>query len=160
MPEARIKSRTVEFLRSDSDRSDSDDRLISPNIDYLRTQGFDELVDRVNTTLDQRELLKLLNKLRYRSPTDEALNEADTAAAALAADADRFLPKIKRSDRALTQVDVVTKAAELWALPLEACYAEHEDWLARPDAGVVMTRRIRGGFSEDTVPWPDRKSVV
>lgn len=160
MAEARIKSRTVEFLRSDTDRSDSDDRLISPNIDYLRTQGFDELVDRVHTTLDQRDLLKLLNKLRYPGPTGDGSNGADTAAAALAADADRFLPRIKKTNSALTQVDVVTKAAELWALPLEACYAEHEDWLARPDAGVVLTRRIRGGFSEDTLPWPEVPRVL
>jgi hypothetical protein len=160
MPEARIRSRTVEFLRSDSARSDSDDRLISPNIDYLRTQGFDELVDRVHTTLDQRDLLKLLNRLRYRNPTGEASNGADTAAATLAADAGRFLPRIEETGRALTQVDVVTKAAELWALPLEACYAEHGDWLARPDAGVVVTRRIRGGFSEDTLPWPEEPRVL
>src|SRR5690242_5937125 len=97
MPEARIRSRTVEFLRSDLDRSDSDDRLISPNIDYLRTQGFDELVDRVHTTLDQLRLLKLLNKLRYPTSTGEASDGADSAAATLAADADRFLPRIKKT---------------------------------------------------------------
>jgi hypothetical protein len=59
-----------------------------------------------------------------------------------------------------SQIDLVTNAAELWAFPFEACYSANASWLASADRGVVLTRRIRGGFSDDTLPWPDQPRVL
>lgn len=155
MVEPRIPSRTVEFLRFGSD-----ERVLSPENEYLRAGGFDQVVDRVRPTLNRRGLLKSLRKLRYPKTAGKVVDEADEAAKVLAREVSRFLPTVAASAGRLSQLDVVTMASELWALPMEACYAEHPEWLAEPDAGVVLTRRIRGGFAEQALPWPAAPRVL
>jgi CHAT domain len=146
-----IRSVTVEFLRSGPEEG-----LVAPENTYIRTLGGDRPVDLVGSTLRHRELLRLLRSLRYGFSSEKA----EDAALALASEADRFLPAIEVASGHLTQVDVVTQAAELWPIPFEACYATHPNWLSDADYGMVLTRRIRSGFSEQTLPWPDRPRLL
>jgi hypothetical protein len=152
MAEPRIPSRTVEFLRSGSA-----EWVYSPENEYLRAEGFDQVVERVRPTLDRRGLLKHLRKLRYQETVGD---EADQAATDLAAEVSRFLPAVAAQPGSLSQLDVVTMASELWALPMEACYAGHPEWLEGPDTGVVLSRRIRSGFTGQALPWPEAPRVL
>ncbi len=125
---------------------------------YIRTAGWDALAQEVSPSLDHEDLLVNLNALRYEGvATGE---EVRAARALLAEEATRFLDRIAPADAELLQVDLVTNAAELWAFPFEACFARHPAWLESPDHGVVVTRRVRGGFTEKATHWPVMPSVL
>jgi hypothetical protein len=147
MVEPRIPSLTVELLRFGSTG-----HVYSPEHRYLRAEGFDRVVDVVCPSLNRSGLLKHLFRLRSATAGD--------AASRLAAEASLFVPTVEAESGRLTQLDMVTMASELWALPMEACYAEHPEWLEGPEAGVVLTRRIRGGFDEQALPWPEAPRVL
>jgi hypothetical protein len=95
--------------------------------------------------------------LRYQLVTPA---QAARAQAALAAEANRFLEVVQCNDGGLLQVDVVTSAAELWAFPFEAAFAMFEKWLKDAEGGVIITRRIRGDFSEKATTWPVMPRVL
>jgi hypothetical protein len=105
------------------------------------------------------EVQRNLNKLRYwKSAAD---SDALDAQQRLGDEAVRFLEGVQPPGiTGLLQLDIVTNAAELWAFPFEACFAHHADWLETTDSGVVLTRRVRGGFSETTTSWPVVPSVL
>lgn len=150
----RIRCEMVEFHRFGSERT----VLLSPDHAYIRATGYDQPVARVQPALDHEQFLRLLNQLRY--PGDEVEGAERKAREDLAKQAAEFLPFPKDSDEGLVQIDLVTNAAELWAFPFEACYAAQEAWLSNADRGVVLTRRIRGGFSDQSPSWPAKPRVL
>jgi hypothetical protein len=149
-----IGSRMVEFHRFGGQRA----RLLAPDNEYIRTAGYDEPASVVRPCVDQEGSLDLLHMLRYHAGVTE--DEVRHAQAELGLYATAFLPSIPFGGERLVQIDLVSNAAELWAFPFEACYWANPSWLASADSGVVLTRRIRGGFSDDALPWPDQPRVL
>lgn len=125
---------------------------------YIRTTGWDTLAQEVSPSLDQEDLLVHLNALRYEGVA--SAEEACTARTLLAQEAARFLDRIAPADDELLQVDLVTNAAELWAFPFEACFAQHPAWLKSADHGVVVTRRVRSEFAGTSTQWPVTPRVL
>jgi CHAT domain-containing protein len=154
MPSNRIGCEMVEFHRFGGERA----QLLCHDNEYIRTTGYDEPASVVRPSVDQERSLDLIYQLRYQSGVTQG--EVQAAQAELGGYATAFLPSPPSSGDRLMQIDLVTNAAELWAFPFEACYAVNPAWLASTDRGVVLTRRIRGGFSDDTLPWPDQPRVL
>ena len=150
----QIGSRMVEFHRFGGQRS----QFLDPGNAYIRTAGYDETVSVVQPSVNQEESLDLLYALRYQAGVPE--QQVNDAQAKLGGCATAFLPPIPLGSKNLVQIDLVSNAAELWAFPFEACYEANPSWLDKVDSGVVLTRRIRGGFSDDALPWPDRPRVL
>ena len=149
-----ISCEMVEFHRFGPERA----QLLCRENPYIRTTGYDEPALPVSPGVDQDRALDLIYRLRY--PGDVAQSEVEQAQAELGGYATKFLPSLPLNLGQLVQIDLVTNAAELWAFPFEACYAANPSWLASADRGVVLTRRIRGGFSDDASPWPDHPRVL
>lgn len=153
MSVASVSCRTVEFHRYGRPQM-----ILLPENRYIRTTGWDAVAQEVSPSLDHEVLLRSLNALRYEGiATDD---EVRRSRACLGAEAARFLDKIVPAGGRLLQVDIVTNAAELWAFPFEACFTQHPDWLNEADGGVVVTRRIRGDFSDKATPWPVTPRVL
>jgi hypothetical protein len=133
------------------------DRLLSPDNRYIRTTGWDTAAQEVAPSLEHEDLHRSLNALRYGAASHEQVSSARMR---LAAEAARFLDTVDPPEAQLLQLDLVTNASELWAFPFEACFAHHTEWLTRSDRGVVLTRRIRGGFSDRTASWPATPRVL
>jgi CHAT domain len=150
----QIGSRMVEFHRFGGQRA----KQLDPSNEYIRTAGFDETVSVVRPSVDQEGSLDLLYLLRYQ--TGVPPQQVKDAQAKLGGYATAFLPSIPLGGKGLVQIDLVSNAAELWAFPFEACYEANSSWLDKVDSGVVITRRIRGGFSDEALPWPDRPRVL
>jgi len=150
----RIGCEMVEFHRFGGERT----QLLSPENAYIRTAGYDEPASAVRSCVDQERSLDLLYTLRYQGGVTQ--DQVQDAQAELGRYATAFLPSLPSSGERLVQIDLVTNAAELWAFPFEACYSANAPWLASSDRGVVLTRRIRGGFSDDALPWPDQPRVL
>jgi hypothetical protein len=149
----RVSSQTVEFHRFGSS-----EMLLKPENRYIRTTGWDSLAEEVSPGLGHREFQRSLNALRYWAVAGDGDRLA--ALSQLSAEAARFLTPVRPEDGQLVQVDLITNAAELWAFPFEACFAGQTAWLAESDRGVIITRRIRGAFSEKTTAWPSVPSVL
>jgi CHAT domain len=147
-----LSCRTIEFHRFGGAAN-----LLAPENKYIRTAGWDEVAKEVSPALDHKTFQRNLNMLRYRLVTPA---EAAQARATLATEAGRFLDVVQSDDESLLQVDVVTGAAELWAFPFEAAFANFEQWLKDGDSGVIITRRIRGDFSERATQWPVMPRVL
>lgn len=130
--------------------------VLSPESRFIRTTGWDGLAAEVTPSLDHEGVLRAMHHLRY---TGSASPQVDTARQALAAEARRFLPMLKPAQGELLQIDVVTNAAELWAIPFEACF-DGTSWLDDPASGVVLTRRIRGEFGRPRHLWPTRPRIL
>jgi hypothetical protein len=150
----QIGSRMVEFHRFGGEHG----RLLSPDNEYICTTGYDEPASVVRPCVDQEGSLDLLYLLRYQAGVTQ--HQVTDAQVKLGDYATAFLPFIPLGDKGLVQIDLVSHAAELWAFPFEACYQANPSWLAKVDSGVVLTRRIRGGFSDEALPWPDRPRVL
>jgi hypothetical protein len=141
-----LSCQSIEFSRFGGAAS-----LLAPENKYIRTSGWDAVAKEVSPTLDHRMFMRNLNMLRYGLAK---ARDAAQAQATLAAEAARFLDGVQWGDGQLIQADLVTSAAELWAFPFEAAFANYEKWLNDPDCGVIITRRIRGDFSDRAGPWP------
>jgi hypothetical protein len=150
----RIGCEMVEFHRFGGERT----QLLSPDNAYIRTAGYDAPASAVRSCVDQERSLDLLYMLRYQSGVTQ--DQVQNAQTELGRYATAFVPSLPSSGERLMQIDLVTNAAELWAFPFEACYAANTSWLASADRGVVLTRRIRGGFSDEALPWPDQPRVL
>jgi CHAT domain len=149
---AAISCQLVEFHRFGGPHT----VFLSPDNAYIRAAGWDEPVAVVRPALDQEGFLRLLNQLRYSHSDGQ---DPSAARIELGAQAIAFLPAaVLVGD--LVQLDLVTNAAELWAFPFEACYAARQEWLTDAARGVVLTRRIRSGFSDEVLPWPERPRVL
>jgi hypothetical protein len=148
-----LVNRTIEFHRYDSE-GDS----LSPKNKYIRTAGWDEVAKELSPTLDYRTFQRSLNILRYHKQATP--RDAARAQATLAEEAIRFLDATQPDEGGLLQLDVVTSAPELWAFPFESVFGKFEQWLATGDSGVIITRRIRGSFSEQATTWPVTPRVL
>ena len=142
-----VTYRTVEFHRF----GESADALTSGR-PYIRTAGWDEVATEVSPTLGQKDVQRFLKMLRYGRANASDMKAAQEA---LGGEASRFLTGVSPTgvDR-VHQLDLLTNAGELWAFPFEASFGLHADWLEHTDSGVVITRRVRGGFSEQATAWP------
>ena len=149
---------TVQYKTIEFHRFGSPEGLLKPENRYIRTSGWDTVATEVSPSIGHRDFLLSLRALRYLG----AASEGDVLAAQtrLSAEAVSFLPVSIPVPGELLQLDLVTNAAELWAFPFEACFARYPDWLASRDDGVVVTRRIRGDFSETTTAWPTTPRVL
>jgi CHAT domain len=144
----------VEFNRFGGER----DQTLSPNNQYIRTTGYEEPAQQIQPSLSHERALDLIYRLRY--PIGVTPDKVEEAQAELGRCAAAFLPAVEVVGQRLTQIDLVTNAAELWAFPFEASYATNAGWLADVDSGVVLTRRVRGGLSDQPLPWPDQPRVL
>ena len=151
---SKIACAMVEFNRFGGER----DQVLSPNNQYIRTTGYEEPAQQVQPSLNHERALDLIYRLRY--PMGVTPDKVDEAEAELGSCAVAFLPTVEAAGERLTQIDLVANAAELWAFPFEACYAANPAWLADADSGVVLTRRVRSGLSEQELPWPDQPRVL
>jgi hypothetical protein len=150
---ASVSYRTVEFHRFGSP-----EELLKPDNRYIRTAGWDARAVIVSPGLEYDDFQRSLNALRYGPlATDSDIISARNR---LAAEAVRFLGGVEPAAGELLQVDLVTNAAELWAFPFEACFLDRQTWLKDGDSGVVVTRRIRGDFSDTATPWPVTPRVL
>lgn len=147
-----VSYRTVEFHRFGRAS-----RLLDPDTSYIRTTGWDASVKEVSPSLDYETFQRCLNMLRYGIARTR---DAERAQTMLAGEAKRFLDGVQPADGHLLQLDVVTSAAELWAFPFEASFAAFDSWLSDAGRGVVITRRIRGDFSDEATPWPVTPRVL
>ena len=152
-----ISSTTIEFHRFGGE-SDT----LQKGRSYIRTCGYQKKADQVDVNIEARDLRRNLNQLRYGiGRTTESEQEA---ARVLGAEAANFLPEEQvrpAGEATLHQIDIVTHASELRAYPFEAIYANaSEEYLAAPDKGLVLTRRIRSDFSYTVPPWPEVPSVL
>jgi len=144
----------VEFNRFGGER----DQALSPSNQYIRTTGYEEPAQQIQPSLNHERALDLIYRLRYpMGVTPDKVREAQTELGSCAAG---FLPAVEAVGQRLTQIDLVTNAAELWAFPFEASYATNAGWLADADSGVVLTRRVRGGLTDQPLPWPDQPRVL
>jgi hypothetical protein len=71
-----------------------------------------------------------------------------------------LLEEIQSNRDELQQIDLVTNAAELSALPFEAAMADDDKPLFLSGNGVVLTRRVRGVFRDTTPRWPATPKVL
>lgn len=150
----KIDSETVEFHRFGSEPG-----ILAIGNRYICAAGFEEKLSEIQLEIGHRDFLINFNLLRYRTNADEA--KVTSAKNFLADQAERFLQiPSERGEDSLYQLDIVTHAAELWAFPFEACLAKNPHWLKEPDRGLVLTRRIRGAFSEKVPPWPEKPSIL
>lgn len=143
----------VEFHRFGGQRA-----LLSPQSQFIRTAGWDGTAVQVAPTLEHDDLLTHLSRLRYDGGVSP--EEVELARQALGEASIHFLPPIEPGDGELLQIDLVTNAAELWAFPFEAVFGLAPAWIAGPDRGVVITRRIRNLSSNRFPAWPDVPTML
>jgi hypothetical protein len=142
-----VSYRTVEFHRF----GESADAL-KPRQPYIRTAGWDEVATEVSPTLGQRDVERFLKMLRYGRANASDMKAAQEA---LGGEASRFLTGVSPTGvEGLHQLDLLSNAGELWSFPFEAAFGLHAEWLKDVSSGVVITRRVRGGFSEQATAWP------
>jgi hypothetical protein len=118
----------------------------------LRQEHMDagELIDRLKSSHDEGEeaLLRHVAQLLQQHQGESLLEEGP------------LLEEIKNNDGELQQIDLVTNASELSALPFEAAMANDDRPLFLSGKGVVLTRRVRGVFKESTPHWPVTPKVL
>lgn len=110
--------------------------------------------------LGHLEMLDLLAMLRYDDRVSDEEREA-----ALRSLSDAVTPVLNEVTAGLddndVQLDLITNARELWALPLEAALAGDErPRFARADRRVVLTRRTPRPFAERALSWPAQPRVL
>lgn len=115
---------------------------------------------RYDMPIAQRELNKCLRRLRY----NPAVSQAERRAAV--EELSKYVTPVidaatNGTDEAGVQLDLVTEARELWALPLEAALAaDGTPRFAREDHPVVLTRRVPAEFVERQLAWPAQPRVL
>ena len=110
--------------------------------------------------LDEEHFLDALATLRYHAAfTDtEQRQGLDSLAEAVTAILD---PTGTDADVDGLQLDLVTNARELWALPFEAARAaDGQPLFARRKPAIVLTRRAAQPFVERQSRWPARARVL
>jgi hypothetical protein len=119
----------------------------------LRRQDYidaGELLDTLKSSRDEGDqaLLKHLHQLLQQHDSMNVLQEGP------------LLEQLKKHQHRLQQIDLVTNAAELSALPFEAAMDSDGKPLFLKGNGVVLTRRVRGLFRETTPHWPTTPKVL
>ena len=161
-----MKSTLVEFARF----KNLGTGVLRQGDDYLRTVA-DLPVQPCEMPIDQRPFNKLMRKLRYMTASEQERQQALREVSALSTeflglqrgaeeDARNLSSILKRGGDGLQQIDLVANAAELSALPFEAALGEDGRPLFLSGEGVVLTRRVRGRFTEQRPRWPIRPRVL
>ncbi len=139
--------------------------------EYLRTVA-DLPVQAVRMAIDQRPFDKLMRKLRYGAASEQDRRDAMRRVCALSTEflglgrdpqdsESRTLASVLAEGKEnLQQLDLVANAAELSALPFEAALDADGNPLFLNGGGVVLTRRVRGRFNEESPAWPLRPRVL
>lgn len=145
-----MRSVTIEFLRFGGDEG-----TLRKGERYLATCGSDP-VRQFDMPLSHKEFFTHLKKLRYQASE----NERRKALAELSSFVTDILKPPEPAGDPL-QLDLITSAAELWALPFEAALADGEKPLfADPDRIVVPTRRVRQAFADRAFRWPAEPRIL
>jgi hypothetical protein len=148
-----VRSELIEFFRF----NELDTGMLRRGDRYLLARGHDP-VREVPITIGHVEFIRRLGLLRYAEQTDEAqrqraLDELSDAVTAV-------LGVCQQPDDAL-QVDLVTNAAELSALPFElAVDAERRPIFAVSNPPLVLTRRVRRGSQGERPAWWSKPRVL
>lgn len=113
-----------------------------------------------SSPLDQESFLDALAALRY----DQAFTEDQRQEALnrLATEVTKILdPPVSETETDGLQIDLVTNARELWALPFEAARAaDGQPLFARRTPAIVLTRRAAQPFAERLSRWPPKPRVL
>lgn len=148
-----MKSQLIEFFRFNS----QDTGMLRPGDRYLLVRG-DEPACEVCVTIDHADFMELLDLLRYGSNTDEA--ERQEALGKLANAVSAMLGSVAKPSGTL-QIDLVTNAAELAALPFElAADDDGRPVFAGSDPPLVLTRRVRRGSHGERPAWWSKPRVL
>jgi hypothetical protein len=128
-------------------------KLASLVTNLLRRQDYmdaGELLDKLKSIRDAGDdaLLQHLTQLLKQHNHESLLEEGP------------LLEEIKYNGDKLQQIDLVTNAAELSALPFEAAMADDGKPLFLSGDGIVLTRRVRGVFRDTTPHWPATPKVL
>jgi hypothetical protein len=110
--------------------------------------------------LDQEKFFDALAALRYHTAFTEA--EQQEALNTLATNVTAILdPPVSETETEGLQLDLVTNARELWALPFEVARAtDGQPLFARRAPAIVLTRRAAQPFAERQSRWPSRPRVL
>jgi hypothetical protein len=131
-----MRSDLIEFFRFD----DQDSGMLRRGDRFLRARG-NEPVTEVEIPIQHRDFLRRLDQLRYQVQNDS--DRRDEALRALAEVVTQVLGVCATPDEP-TQIDLVTNAAELSALPFElARDADDRPVFAVSEPPLVLTRRVR-----------------
>ncbi len=161
-----MKSTLVEFARF----KNLGIGVLRKGDEYLRTVA-DLPVQPCEMPIDQRPFNRLVRKLRYVTASEQERQEALQEVSELSArflglrpvagdDARNLLSILEEGAGSLQQIDLVANAAELAALPFEAAFGKDGNPLFLSGGGVVLTRRVRGRFTEKSARRPTSPRVL
>ncbi len=109
--------------------------------------------------MSHEEFLDLLVCLRYYKQISEA--EREEALKKLSETVTSILKPPALDTPDLMQLDLVTNARELYALPFEAALStDQQPLLANETKPVILTRRVPQSFAEKALKWPPRPRVL
>ncbi len=124
---------------------------------YIATAGQFAPVRTFAMPLSQRECLLQLHRLRYQAPADDA----EQAREILGRHVREILGVDQPAGPGPVQIDLVSNAEELWALPFEACLGKDgEPLFVGRQPQVILTRRIRYSFADRRPSWPTKPRVL
>lgn len=161
-----MKSTLVEFARFKK----LDTGILRAEDEYLRTVA-DLPLRSCQMSIDQRPFNRLMSKLRYGAASEGDRRDALDRIARLTTgflglepepgdQGQSLLALLEANAADLQQLDLVANAAELSSLPFEAALARDGTPLFLSGGGVVLTRRVRGRFSDRRPRWPKRPRVL
>jgi len=148
-----MKSQLIEFFRFNSQETG----ILRPGDRYLLVRG-DEPACEVCVSIDHADFMELLDLLRYGSDTGE--DERQEALGKLANAVSAMLGSVAKPPDTL-QIDLVTNAAELAALPFELAAADDgRPVFADSDPPLILTRRVRRGSHGERPAWWSKPRVL
>ncbi len=128
---------------------------------YLVAAGSEYPIRQFSSPLEHEKFLDLTRALRYQGDADgrlAALKEIGEIAANLLGL--QGLGSLTSGSFPL-QLDLVVNPAEVAALPFEAATdGDGTPLFARAEPAVVLTRRIRAAFAEQSVRWPAKPRML
>lgn len=148
-----MRSELIEFFRF----NELDTGMLRRGDRYLLARGKDP-VREVPITIGHVEFIRRLDLLRYAKQTDEA--QRQRALDELSDAVTEVLGVCQQPADGL-QIDLVTNAAELSALPFElAVDAERRPIFAVSEPPLVLTRRVRRGSQGERPAWWSKPRVL
>jgi hypothetical protein len=150
MDKEMMRSLLLEYFRLGT----QDTGLLREGDDYLMTAGGHQ-VRQLKMTINDKSFRCLMQALRYKGSAAERL-EALRKIGSLVTDilGIKHLPDLNTEEAAIN-LDLVTNAVELAALPFETATDESGIPIVVRDKGpVVLTRRVRQNSSEVRMDWP------
>ncbi|MDY7083956.1 MAG: CHAT domain-containing protein [Actinomycetota bacterium] len=148
-----MRSELIEFFRFD----DQNSGMLRRGDRFLRARG-NEPVAEVRIPIGHAEFLRRLDHLRYSVEHDEG--RRDEALAQLSRVVSEVLGPY-RAEGGPAQIDLVTNAAELSALPFElAADARGRPLFAASGPPLVLTRRVRTGAHGEGHIWWSKPRVL